>query len=972
MNLMADIAFSTKNSFADRAWQSVARFLLGGIGLALVTLLSSRFELRSGVTSLFYLTVVAVVSLTGDFVSSAGIAITAILCLRYFITLPPSTPEIGRPLEIAAVVSYFATATIVTRLISKMHKSLAGNRVLRDRLQTTIDTIPTMVACTKPDGSTEFHNKRWQEFLGSEEMDTWNSVHSDDRPGLEKGWRQAIATGEPFEAEARWRRRDGEFVWMLARAVPERDDQTGRIIRWYATLTDIEDRKRTEKAFEEIKKSEVRLRTIIDTIPAMVWCSLPDGFAEFHNQRWLDYTGLSDEEGRGWGWRAAFHPEDSQAAVDDWRDITASKRPSEGERLIRRFDGEYRRYMYRAEPLMDDQGNVVRWYGTITDIEDRKRAEDSLRSSEQNFRRIVNSIPGYVCALTASGEIEFVNNQVLEYFGKTLDELKNWAASDTVYPDDLPEVIATWRTSIETGQPTDVELRLRRADGIYRWFLLRRLPQRDSQGQVVRWYTMHTDIEDRKQAEDNIRRSETELRQILEFAPQYVTVLAPDRDRTPLYANQMVLDYLGFTLEEWRSSDRHNYFHSDDWERLARETQSKFLSGLPHEFEVRIRRKDGKYRWFLTRWNSLKDEQGRVTRWYSATFDIDDLKQAQQRLQNENIALREEVDHASMFEEIVGSSLALRGVLSQVAKVAPTESTVLILGETGTGKELIARAIHNRSNRPTGAFVRVNCAAIPQSLIASELFGHEKGAFTGATQRRLGRFELAHEGTIFLDEVGELPAETQISLLRVLQEREFERVGGSQPITVDVRVIAATNRNLVATVDAGSFRQDLFYRLNVFPITVPPLRERSDDIRLLVEYLIERYAKKAGKRITSITKRTLELLQAYDWPGNVRELQNVVERAIVLCEGDTFSVDESWLKYELPHEQRPATELQRGLVRLDASREKELIETALVECKGRIAGPGGAAEKLGIPRSTLESKIRTLRINKHLFKAQSA
>jgi formate hydrogenlyase transcriptional activator len=971
MSWMADIAFSTKNSFADRVRQSVARFLLGGIGLALVTLLSSRFELRSGVASLFYLTVVAVVSLTGDFVSSAGIAITAILCLRYFITLPPSTPEIGRPLEIAAVVSFFATATIVTHLISKMHKSLAGNRVLRDRLQTTIDTIPTMVACSKPDGSTEFHNKRWQEFLGSEEMDTWNSVHSDDRPGLEKGWRQAIATGEPFEAEARWRRRDGEFVWMHARAVPERD-QTGRIIRWYATLTDIEDRKRTEKAFEEIKKSEVRLRTIIDTIPAMVWCSLPDGFAEFHNQRWLDYTGLSDEEGRGWGWRAAFHPEDSQAAVDDWRDITASKRPSEGERLIRRFDGEYRRYMYRAEPLMDDQGNVVRWYGTITDIEDRKRAEDSLRSSEQNFRRIVNSIPGYVCALTASGEIEFVNNQVLEYFGKTLDELKNWAASDTVYPDDLPEVIATWRTSIETGQPTDVELRLRRADGIYRWFLLRRLPQRDTQGQVVRWYTMHTDIEDRKQAEDNIRRSETELRQILEFAPQYVTVLAPDRDRTPLYANQMVLDYLGFTLEEWRSSDRHNYFHSDDWERLARETQSKFLSGLPHEFEVRIRRKDGKYRWFLTRWNPLKDEQGRVTRWYSATFDIDDLKQAQQRLQNENIALREEIDHASMFEEIVGSSAALHGVLSQVAKVAPTESTVLIFGETGTGKELIARAIHNRSNRPTRAFVRVNCAAIPQSLIASELFGHEKGAFTGATQRRLGRFELAHDGTIFLDEVGELPAETQISLLRVLQEREFERVGGSQPITVDVRVIAATNRNLVAAVDAGSFRQDLFYRLNVFPITVPPLRERSDDIRLLVEYLIERYAKKAGKRITSITKRTLELFQAYDWPGNVRELQNVVERAIVLCEGDTFSVDESWLKYELPQEQRPAAGVERGLVRLDASREKELIETALAECKGRIAGPGGAAEKLGIPRSTLESKIRTLRINKHLFKAQSA
>jgi PAS domain S-box-containing protein len=490
-------------------------------------------------------------------------------------------------------------------------------------------------------------------------------------------------------------------------------------------------------------------------------------------------------------------------------------------------------------------------------------------------------------------------------------------------------------------------------------------------GDLVEFVGTVMDVTAAKQAEEKIRQSERELRQLIDLTPLHITEFGPEG--TPLYNNQAALNYHGLTLEEWRSADLDRLLHPQDAERMRREYDAaKFRGGSPCEFEVRLRRKDGQYRWFAFRYNPMRDEQGHPIRWYAAASDIDDRKQAEQRLQNENIALREEVDHASMFEEIVGSSAALRGVLSQVAKVAPTESTVLILGETGTGKELIARAIHNRSNRPTRAFVRVNCAAIPQSLIASELFGHEKGAFTGATQRRLGRFELAHEGTIFLDEVGELPAETQITLLRVLQEREFERVGGSQPITVDVRVIAATNRNLEAAVDAGSFRQDLFYRLNVFPITVPPLRERPDDIRLLVEYLIERYAKKAGKRITSITKRTLELFQAYDWPGNVRELQNVVERAIVLCEGDTFSVDESWLKYELPHEQRPATELQRGLVRLDASREKELIETALVECKGRIAGPGGAAEKLGIPRSTLESKIRTLRINKHLFKAQSA
>src|SRR5207248_9977217 len=271
------------------------------------------------------------------------------------------------------------------------------------------------------------------------------------------------------------------------------------------------------------------------------------------------------------------------------------------------------------------------------------------------------------------------------------------------------------------------------------------------------------------------------------------------------------------------------------------------------------------YRWFLIRYNPLRDEEGRIIRWYLTGTDIDDRKRDEERIQKENLVLREEIDHSSMFEEIVGSSEALRKVLEQVAKVAPVDSTVLILGETGTGKELIARAIHKRSKRSSRAFIRVNCGAIPQSLIASELFGHEKGAFTGALQRRLGRFELADGGTIFLDEIGELPAETQIAPLRVLQEGEFERVGSSQPISVNVRVLAATNRDLKAAVATGTFRQDLFYRLNVFPVQLPSLRERADDVPLLVEYLIERYAKKAGKKIRNIRTKTLELFQAYDW-----------------------------------------------------------------------------------------------------------
>jgi formate hydrogenlyase transcriptional activator len=334
-------------------------------------------------------------------------------------------------------------------------------------------------------------------------------------------------------------------------------------------------------------------------------------------------------------------------------------------------------------------------------------------------------------------------------------------------------------------------------------------------------------------------------------------------------------------------------------------------------------------------------------------------------MRNENLALREEIDDSSMFEEIVGSSDILRKVLAQVAKVAPVDSTVLILGETGTGKELIARAIHKRSKRASRAFIRVNCASIPQSLIASELFGHEKGSFTGALQKRLGRFELADGGTIFLDEIGELPAETQIALLRVLQEREFERVGGYQTIAVDVRVLAATNRDLKAAVAAGKFREDLFYRLDVFPIQMPALRERVDDIRLLVEYFIERYGKTAGKKFSNINKKTLELFQAYDWPGNIRELQNVIERAVILCDGDTFSVDETWLKREARRADGPAVPFVATLV----ESEKEMIETALASCRGRIAGPFGAAAKLGIPRQTLESKIKSLGIDKHRFKA---
>src|SRR6266851_1582006 len=466
-----------------------------------------------------------------------------------------------------------------------------------------------------------------------------------------------------------------------------------------------------------------------------------------------------------------------------------------------------------------------------------------------------------------------------------------------------------------------------------------------------------------EKASEEIKKSEAELRTIIDAIPQLIVALGADGNF--LYANQAVSEFTGLTKEEVASERFREVFHPEDTERLRDERDAAIARGAAFEYERRIRRKDGQYRWFLAQYKPLLGERREVTRWYVTGTDIDDRKQAEERTRQENLALREEIDHSSMFEEIVGSSPALCNVLAQMARVAPTDSTVLISGETGTGKELIARAIHKRSKRAARAFIRVHCAAIPQSLIASELFGHEKGAFTGALQRRVGRFEAAHGGTIFLDEIGDLPAETQIALLRVLQEREFERIGSTQPLKVDVRVVAATNRDLGRAVEAGTFRQDLFYRLNVFPIRVPPLRGRVDDIPLLVEYSIDRYAKKAGKKFRAISKKTLELFETYDWPGNVRELQNVIERAVVLCDGDTFSIDETWLKRTSRRPPAPEVPFSATVV----AHERELIEDALAKSNGRIAGPWGAAKSLGIPRQTLESKIRSFGIDKHRFRA---
>jgi len=563
-------------------------------------------------------------------------------------------------------------------------------------------------------------------------------------------------------------------------------------------------------------------------------------------------------------------------------------------------------------------------------------------------RRMLDYLPVLSWRGLPDGSKDFFNRRWHEYTGLSPAQAHGSGWHVTIHPDDVPAVAKKWHEVVTSCRGGEIEARLRRFDGSYRWFLCRAEPVRDEQGTIVAWYGTDTDIEDRK-------RAEGELRRMLDAIPQTIVVL--DLDGKVVTANRTALGYTGLELDQIVHTDFSDLvFHSEDVERLREVRQQGLARGVPFSLEWRARGNDRQYRWFLIQYNPLRDEQGRLVHWYATGTDIDARKRAEQSVRNENQALRDEIDHSSMFEEIVGSSAPLQNVLDQVARVAGADTTVLILGETGTGKELIARAIHRRSKRATRAFIRVNCAAIPPSLTASELFGHEKGAFTGAVQRRIGRFEAADGGTIFLDEVGELPAETQVSLLRVIQERELERIGSNKTIPVDVRVLAASNRDLTSAVAQGRFREDLYYRLNVFPIVVPALRERADDIRLLVEYLVRRYAQTAGKKIERIDGKTLELLSSYDWPGNVRELQNVIERSVILTDGNVFSIDGAWLK--------------RNAEPKDiAVGEREKIEAALAAAKGRVSGPHGAATMLGIPRQTLESRIRDLHINKHQFKS---
>src|SRR5271157_3768245 len=658
-------------------------------------------------------------------------------------------------------------------------------------------------------------------------------IHPDDRGRARERAEKAMGAKTGWYDEFRIVLPDGTVKHIHAIHHPV-FSANGELVEVVGTHVDVTERKRAEEALRE---SETRFRTFVDHAgDALFVQDLEQGTIVDVNRQACESLGYTRQELIG-NTAVAFHPDLDRAQME-----SVAGRAAAGETVFdthwhRRKDGST--FPVEAHTSLFSYGGRRFLLNVARDISDRVRAEEKLRQDEMELRQIVDAVPQHIFVLEPDGRFLYVNRRDLEYSGLTLKDVHAADYLDRIWhPGDWERLGYDRAHAIAQGIPWEAEARLLGKDGQYRWFLIRLNPLRDEQGRIIRWYGTRTDIEDRKQAEEKVQQSEGELRQILNLTPQLVAVLEPDGRIS--YANEIMLQYTGLTLEDVRAEDfRSRVFHSDDVERVRDERQNALSRSVPFENEQRVLGKNGKYRWFFFRYNPLHDAQGRLIRWYASGTDVEDRKQAEERLQHENVVLREEIDKTSMFEEIVGTSAALQTVLSRVSKVAPTDSTVLLTGETGTGKELVARAIHRRSHRSSRAFVSVNCAAIPRDLIASELFGHEKGAFTGATQQRLGRFELAGGGTIFLDEVGELPAETQIALLRVLQEHEFERVGGTRSIQTNVRVIAATNRDLQAAIAAGAFRDDLFYRLNVFPIEIPPLRERKEDILLLVEYFVD-------------------------------------------------------------------------------------------------------------------------------------
>jgi PAS domain S-box-containing protein len=732
------------------------------------------------------------------------------------------------------------------------------------------------------------------------------------------------------------------------------------------------------RLYGDLQEREAKIRRLVeaDIIGIVIW--KVSGQITEANEAFLRMVGYGRDDlvSGGVSWRE-ITPDRWRAADDQaLAELAATGVCDPFQKECFRKDGSRVPVLVRAALL---EGRRDEGVAFVLDLSEQKRTEHALRESETRLQAFFENSPSLIFLKDLLGRYLYVNQEFTRAFRLTDKQAKGKRDDELFSAEQAATFQANDRQVLEAGVPIECEEVALQEDGLHT-SIVNKFPLFNAEGETYAIGGIATDITQRKREEAARRDSEERHRVIVETASD--AVISANESGTILLANPATTRVFGYDpaeligqpltilmpeyMREKHECGFRGYMATGqkhiNWQGTALIGLRKNGEEFPVEVSFGELTRSG-HRTFT---GFIRDvsEQKRARAALESAFS--EIKLLKDQLYRENLALREEVDRASMFEEIVGTSTVLQAVLDRVAKVAPTDSTVLITGETGTGKELIARAVHKRSHRAGRAFVSVNCAALPPSLISSELFGHEKGAFTGATQRRLGRFELADGGTIFLDEVGELPPDTQSTLLRVLQERQLERVGGAQPITVDVRVITATNRDLKAATSNGAFRLDLFYRLNVFPLEVPPLRERKDDILMLLEYFVQRFANRAGKHFGAIDKQTFERLQSYEWPGNIRELQNVVERSVILSSGDVFSIDESWLSKEL-RQPGPRVDVSRPSEK-ESRGEREIIEAALAESRGRVAGPKGAAAKLRMPASTLYSRIKALNIRKGDFK----
>lgn len=875
-----------------------------------------------------------------------------------------------------------------------------------------IDSIPGVVWNADPQTLAFTSVNRFAETLLGYPTERWTAeptfwqdhIYADDRAVIAER-AKALKKSGAYDLEYRMLAANGRALWVrdIGRILT-----TGARRQLTGIIVDLS-RKRTEHG--GLDKNKLWLREIIDTIPQQIWSGPADGTLDFCNARWRSELGLTLAEIQGEGWQQMLHPEDRDRVLDAWRDSVVNGTPYQQQERHRMADGQYRWFLSRGVALRDDQGRIIRWYGTNTDIEDQKRAEDELRRQERLWRAVFDNSPIGVAIKDSSGRILAVNSACEQLVGYSLDELRGRTCVDLTFEEDR-QAYNLLEDELQQGRRDrfEIEKRYVRKNGDQVWVRVNgsALPALD--GEPAARVDIVEDITARKKLWADLQSQRDHLRVLLDLSHELIAKLEVSsviesvltvlhrRDRWAAAAIKLA-EPSTQSLRVYRfAADGHLLEHPGTLPIEGTVTGKVYLSGKPivfrseeliHEapwvleaveekgvkcgcmlpliYEKRVLGVlclgAAELREFPPRELGYLEEQAQLV---AAALDhslrFDELTASHRKLTNERKCADEEIRSVFDFEHIIGRSKATKAVLRQVQTVAPTDSAVLILGETGTGKELIARAIHDRSPRKDQAFVKVDCTAIPSALLESELFGHEKGAFTGAIAQKLGRIEIADRGTVFLDEIGDLPLEVQSKLLRVLQDRAFERLGSNRTLHLDLRVIAATNRDLEEMVAKGEFRADLYYRLNVFPIVIPPLRERPDDIPPLVWHYVHKYAHRLKKTIDTIPAEAMAVFRAYSWPGNVRELQHFMERCVVLTSGSVLEAPVRAL--ERDRRAHAATSRGGAAKRTMEQIERDAILEALRESNWVVGGPAGAARRLGLKRTTLASRIERLGISR--------